>query len=94
MTLSNFGKWVRHNRKRLGVTLLVMAEDFGTKPSLMCDYEVGRKEYPPRLAALIRHYFDMVEAEKTPAEIKENEERREKIAEGLRDLFKQAGVPL
>ena len=87
MTLTNFGKWVRHNRVKLGLTLLEMSEDFGSKPALMCDYEVGRKEYTPRMKAMIEHYFKMVEAEKGPEKVKEDNERREKVAESLKQMF-------
>ena len=90
MTMTTFGKWVRHNRVRLGLTLLEMSEDFGSKPSLMCDYEVGRKEYPPRLKAMIQHYFKMIEAEKTPEKVQADDEKRQKVADSIRQMFEQA----
>ena len=63
-TLENFNQWIRYYRREFNITLIDMANDFGSSPATFREYETGRKNPSPRLLKLCQLYFQQFEKER------------------------------
>ena len=62
-TQENFNHWIRYYRREFNITLIDMANDFGSNPATFREFETGGKNPSPRLLRLCQHYFQQLENE-------------------------------